>query len=111
MVEIIFSAEPNFDIKDEYDKSPIEESAYKYLQQYCHNDSDLTNIGVLVQHLLDAGASLPSSDLDKLLKKAAENGDFKTMESVCRHGANKEMTDKNGNTILHICWSNSESFI
>ncbi|CAG2195797.1 unnamed protein product [Mytilus edulis] len=53
MVEIIFSAKPNFDIKDEGDKSPIEESAYNYLHQYCHYHSDLTNIGVLVQHLLD----------------------------------------------------------
>ncbi|XP_052064145.1 uncharacterized protein LOC127704231 isoform X2 [Mytilus californianus] len=105
MVEMIFCAKPNFDIKDECDKSPIEESAYKYHHQYFHNFSDLTNVGVLVQHLLDAGASLPSSDLDKLLKKAAENGDFRTMESVCRHGANKDMTDKNENMILHICWS------
>ncbi|XP_063399769.1 ankyrin-1-like [Mytilus trossulus] len=105
MVEIIFSAKPNFDTKDECDKSPIEESAYKYIQQHCHYHLDLTNIGVLVQHLLYVGASLPSSELDKLLKKAAEIGDFTTMESVCRHGANKYMTDENENMILHICWS------
>lgn len=108
MVEIIFSAKPKLDIKDECDKSPIDESCYMYYDQYCHNNLELRNIGLLVQHLLDAGASLSSSQLDKLLKKAAENGDFKTMESVCRHGANKDMIDKNKNTILHICWSKSE---
>lgn len=109
MVETIFSAKPKLDIKDECDKSPIEKCGYMYYGQYCHY-SDIINIGLLVQHLLDAGSSLPSSELDKLLKKAAKIGDFKTMESACRHGANIHMTDKYDNNILHICWSTRSEY-
>ncbi|CAC5361483.1 unnamed protein product [Mytilus coruscus] len=106
MVETIFSAKPTVNIKDETGKSPLETCISMYNRHYGYNLKS-ANIGLLIQHLLDTGASSSSSELDKVLKQAAEKGDFKTMESLCRHGANTHMTDNSGNTILHLCWSKS----
>lgn len=66
------------------------------------------DVGHIIRRLLSAGAVTSKEYLNEGLMMFAKIGDFKTMEFIIRYGADKHTVDSYGNTILHVCLSNSK---
>ncbi|XP_063401148.1 serine/threonine-protein phosphatase 6 regulatory ankyrin repeat subunit B-like [Mytilus trossulus] len=113
MLNCLLVVNPLLDRKDFKGETALEKAINMYV--FCNNtnsyiyenDASYNVLLTLIKRLLEAGAVTDLEKLGNVLMKCARIGDFKTMESLFCHGADLDYRNILGQTILHVCWSES----
>ncbi|VDI43137.1 Hypothetical predicted protein [Mytilus galloprovincialis] len=111
MLNCLLVVNPLLDRKDFKGQTALEKAIYVFYNNTNSyiNENDARNnvLLTLIQRLLEAGAVTDPEKLGNVLMKCAQIGDFKTMESLFCHGADLDYRNILGQTVLHVCWSES----
>ncbi|CAC5378570.1 ANK [Mytilus coruscus] len=111
MFNCILTANPMLDRKDFKGQTALDKAMHVFCNNKCsyvkENNPGNNFLMTFIQRLLDDGAVPDHDKLGKVLMKCAQLGDFKAMESLICHGAQLDYRNMSGQTVLHICWSES----
>ncbi|CAG2233613.1 ANK [Mytilus edulis] len=111
MLNCLLVVNPLLDRKDSKGQTALEKAIYVFCNNtnsYINGNDTRNNVLLtLMQRLLEAGAVTDHEKLGNVLMKCAQIGDFKTMESLFCHGADLNYRNILGQTVLHVCWSES----
>ncbi|XP_063401146.1 uncharacterized protein LOC134685371 isoform X2 [Mytilus trossulus] len=111
MLNCLLIVNPLLDRKDVKGQTALEKAIYVFdnnTNSYINENDARNNVLLtLIKRLLDAGAVTDHEKLGNVLMKCAQKGDFKTMEILICHGAGLDYRNVFGQTVLHVCWSES----
>lgn len=81
----------------------LDESLHHYILERNERINNCRQDALL--RLLDAGGTF-ISHIHKVFLKAASYGHFRLMLTLVQKGADVNITDRVGRTVLHLCWDN-----